>query len=120
MIEPIYTTGLWYLRLCQALFAQRSTTGRLSSEFIRLAEPARSRALRAVIALPEEIGLVSMRELAPRMGELRTSHQLNLLAAEALAAALHLNAEVHLSTPAPLLEASLAEHGCAVRRIDLA
>ncbi len=55
---------------------------------------------------------MSLRSLAPLIGRLRSRHrQLNLLSIEALAAALHLNAQVYLLTPTPPLQDALAAEG---------
>lgn len=112
--EPVYTTGYWYVRLCQAVLTATTTPGRLSGPFLDLPEPARSRAIDTLLALPEEIGLVSLRDLGPSIGRLRSRHQLNILGMEALAAALHLEAHVHLSANSPKLEAALATEGLTV------
>ena len=50
--------------------------------------------MRAVLELPEEIGLLSLRDLGPTIAQLRNDHQLNILGMEALAAASRLNAKV--------------------------
>ncbi len=110
----ICTTGCWYVRLCQAVLRADGRAGRLSAPFRDLPEARRQQALRAVLALPPSIGLVSLRDLAPLMGELRQRHDLNLLGSEALAAAIHLGAPVHLSAPAPRLVAALGHEGRAV------
>jgi hypothetical protein len=81
--------------------------GKLSGPFLDLPEPPRSRAINALLALPEEIGLVSLRDLGPSIGRLRSRHQLNILGLEAVAAALHLDAHVYLSVNSPKLEAAL-------------
>jgi len=65
------------------------------------------------LELPEPIGLVSLRELAPRIGQLRR-HRLNILGTEALAAAVHLRARVVLSAPSARLAQALQQKGCAV------
>ena len=109
--DPIATTGCWYLRLCQAITNAQSRAGVLSSPIAALPEPQRSAALRAVLELPEPITLISLRELAPLVAEVRGRHRLNLLNAEALAAAIRLGARVALSTKAPLLEAALTAEG---------
>ncbi len=75
----------------------------------------RRRALAAVMALPEEIGLLSLRTLAPLIGELRRAYDMNLLGIEALAAARHLGASVFLSARSPRLEAALEREGVEVR-----
>ena len=68
--------------------------------------------MQALLELPDEIGLVSLRTPAPLIGQLRSRHRkLNLLSVEALAAAVHLNADVCLSTPSPPLQEALAIEG---------
>lgn len=110
----IFTTGYWYVRLCQAVLAASARPGRLSGPFVDLPEHSRTRAIDALLALPDPIGLVSLRDLGPRIGRLRSRHQLNILGMEALAAATHLDAHVHLSAPSPKLEAALADEGLNV------
>ena len=106
----VFTTGYWYVRLCQAVLsaAQPAT---LSGPFLDLPEPMRSRAIDALLALPDSIGLVSLRDLGPTIGRLRARHQLNILAMEALGAAIHLDAHVHLSVNSPKLESALEDEG---------
>ncbi len=109
--QPVYTTGCWYVRLCQAALSS-PVSGTLSSSFAELPPKLVPRALHSLLELPEEIGLVSLRILAPLIGRLRSRHrQLNLLSIEALAAALHLNAQVYLLTPSPPLQDALAAEG---------
>lgn len=104
----VYTTGLWYVRLCQAvLTANRPGTGALSGPIAALPPQAQRSAIHALIHLPDEIGILSLRELGPTIAELRSRHQLNLLSIEALAAAKTLTARVLLTTPSPKLEQAL-------------
>lgn len=110
----IFTTGYWYVRLCQAVLTATAQPGKLSGPFRALPEPARSRALDTLLALPEEIGLVSLRDLGPSIGRLRARHQLNILGMEALAAAIHLGSHVQLSARSPNLEAALVAEGLTV------
>jgi hypothetical protein len=110
----IHTTGHWYVRLCQAVIGAEDRTGVLSKPFASLATDAREHALNVLIELPEEIGLVSLRELAPIIGQLRRRHDLNILAMEALAAAVYLKAEVFLSAESPKLVAALEQEGRSV------
>ncbi len=110
----IFTTGYWYVRLCQAVLTATAQPGKLSGPFLDLPEPARSRAIDSLLALPEAIGLVSLRDLGPTIGRLRSRHQLNILGMEALAAAVHLDARVLLSVNSPKLEAALAAEGLTV------
>ena len=105
--EPVWTTGYWYVRLCRAVVGSTGAAGVLSASFAALPEALRVRALRALLELPAEIGLESLRNLAPLIGQLSRRHRLNALGIEVLAAAVHLEADVYLSAPAPRLEAAL-------------
>ena len=107
----VYTTGLWYTRLCQAVLTANPVGGQLSGPIAALPEPARIAAIRALMSLPDNIGLLSLRTLGPVIAQLRRKHQLNLLSIEALAAAKHLNAQVVLTTHSPRLEEALEAEG---------
>ena len=107
----LYTTGYWYVRLCQAVLGAAERTGVLSAPFAELPAELRERALEALIELPPQIGLASLRDLAPRIGILRQQHDLNILGMEALAAADQLGATVMLSAASPRLQASLTAEG---------
>ena len=102
-----FTTGYWYVRLCQAVLASSTNTGVLSAPFATLPAPTRDRAIQALLELPDGIGLVSLRELAPIIGQLRIRHDLNILGMEVLAAAVLLEADVYLSAPSPRLQEAL-------------
>lgn len=110
----VFTTGYFYVRLCQAVLSS-SARGVLSTPFDQLPTATRERALAALLQLPDEIGLVSLRELAPLIGQLRARHDLNILGMEVLAAAMHLDADVYLSAPSPRLEESLERESCRVQ-----
>jgi hypothetical protein len=103
----VFTTGCWYVRLCQAVLSSDSSTGILSAPFNSLPTPTRDRAIGALMELPDDVGLVSLRELAPIIGQLRNRHDLNILGMEVLAAAVHLKADVYLSAPSPRLQEAL-------------
>jgi hypothetical protein len=113
--KELYTTGYWYVRLCQAVLGAQERTGVLSRPFVALPDGMRERALAAVLELPADIGLLSLRELGPTIAQLRQDHQLNILSIEALAAAASLQANVHLSAPSPQLETALRSAGIKVR-----
>jgi hypothetical protein len=104
----VFTTGYWYVRLCQAVLTSSGGRGVLPAPFANLPDPIRERAIQALLELPAEIGLVSLRELGPVIGHLRNRHDLNILGMEALAAAVHLQADVYLSAPSPRLEQALS------------
>jgi hypothetical protein len=112
----VFTTGYWYVRLCQAVLSASNRTGVLSAPFAALPAPARARATRRLLELPESIGLVSLRDLAPLIGELRQRHDLNILGMEALAASVHLEADVYLSAPSPRLQLAVNAEG---RHVEL-
>ena len=113
--KELYTTGYWYVRLCQAVLGAQARTGVLSRPFVDLPDGMRERALAAVLELPADIGLLSLRELGPTIAQLRQQHQLNILSIEALAAATTLQANVHLSAPSPQLEQALRAAGLKVK-----
>ncbi len=114
----VWTTGLWYHRLCRALVApvvEGQMSGRLND-----VEPVLARAaVGALLNLPDDVGLVSLRSLAwPMASLLADGVRLNLLSLEALAAAEHLNDVEICLAPAdlndPLLAAS-ERRGVSVR-----
>ena len=107
----VWTTGYWYVRLCRAVLGSTGPAGVLSASFGSLPEAVHTQALHALLELPDRIGLASLRTLGPLIGHLSRRHQLNALGIEALAAAIHLNADVYLSAPAPRLEDALRAEG---------
>ena len=113
--KELYTTGYWYVRLCQAVLGANERTGVLSRPFAELAPGLRDKAVRAILDLPDSIGLLSLRELGPTIAQLRQHHQLNILGIEALAAASHLGAQVFLSAPSPMLEVALRSENVKVK-----
>ena len=108
---PIFTTGYWYVRLSQAALGASDRTGVLDGPFAVLPPAARERALHGLLELPDSIGLLSLRDLGPVIGQLRQRHDLNILGMEALAAATRLDADVFLSASSPRLEAALRAEG---------
>jgi hypothetical protein len=66
------------------------------------------------LQLPKSIGLLSLRELGPSIGDLRSNHRLNLLNIEALAAAVRFQSRVMLSARSPQLEAALEAEGLEI------
>ncbi len=75
--------------------------------------------MHCLLELPDSIGLLSLRELAPLIGQQRQRHDLNILGMEALAAAIQLSADVYLSTGSPRLEAALQAEGRNARSHDI-
>ena len=113
--KELYTTGYWYVRLCQAVLGAQERAGVRSRPFVDLPDGMRERALAAVLELPAEIGLLSLRELGPTIAQLRQHHPLNILSIEALSAATSLQATVYLSAPSPQLEQALRAAGLKVK-----
>jgi hypothetical protein len=97
-----FTTGAWYWRLARVL--ARPGRGALSRALASSSEDERRRVGHASDHLPAGIGLLSMRRLDPVMAAL--PGQLNLLTAEAVAAAVVLAARIAVSTASPLLAAA--------------
>lgn len=93
----VFTTGLWYHRLCRAI-ATHALTGAISRS-LGWADPVVAKsAIRAVTALPDTIGLLSLRQLAWPMARLLDEGvRLNLMSLEALAAAETQGAELCLA-----------------------
>lgn len=94
----MFTTGYWYLRLCQAVV--RGAGGSLSRPLLSLPPARRERVLRAVLDLPERVEILTWKVVAPMMANQLAGpgHGLNLLSREALAAASLLNAGVIMAT----------------------
>ena len=116
--RSLATTGCWYVRLCQAVLSAVGRAGVLSGPFEHLPEARRRQAIDALIELPADVGLVSLRQLGPAIGRLRDRHSLNLLAGEAVAAANYLDADVFLSAPSPNLERALVAEGHTWTRLS--
>lgn len=82
----LLTTGLWYYRLCSALGTPRMA-GSLSGPIASLPVDLRWRVVQRVAALPGAIRLLSLRDVAWSAAGYAARYGLNLLAAEAVAAA---------------------------------
>lgn len=115
----VFTTGLWYHRLCRAI-ATRSVAGALSRSLGHVDPEVATAAIGAVVALPERIGLLSLRDLAWPMARLLDAGiRLNLMSLEALAAAEDLGAELCIAAVDnnPQLLAAAAARGTPARLI---
>lgn len=117
----VFTTGYWYVRLCMAV--SRRAGGTLSGPFATLRPELRSAAVAAVLELPDEIGLLSLRQLAPLIGEMAIRHEpMNVLTREALAAAVQLSATVIIAAgnENPTLIAALEREHLPARVVAVA
>lgn len=89
----LITTGSWYYRLCSAVH-EPVLQGSLSGPIAELPPDLRAGVLEKVMTLPTSIQQTSMRDLAWSASGLGLRHGLNLLAAEALAAAVEARAVI--------------------------
>ena len=116
----VFTTGLWYHRLCRAL-SSGAVAAALSRSLGR-ADPAVAKAaIRAATVLPDTVGLLSLRDLAWPMAQLiHGGVRLNLMSLEALAAAEHIGAELCLATSDenPQLLAAAGARATPARLVD--
>jgi hypothetical protein len=111
----VFTTGSWYWRLTRAL--AQPGRGALSRVLAASPEDEQRRVHNALDHLPAEIGLLSLRRLVPVMAAL--PGQLNLLTAEAVAAAVVLGARIAVSTASPLLASAASSVGVGIEIVDL-
>jgi hypothetical protein len=113
------TTGLWYHRLCRAV-ADGAVIGSMSRRLGAVDDSVAAAVLHAVVDLLDSIELLSLRTLGWPMAELvHAGARLNLLSLEALAASLHLSADICLAAVddnAPL-RAAARSFGVSVRTI---
>ena len=91
--DQVATTNLWYARLCKS--AARAGSGALLQGW---AVEERRALVAGLVALPDDVVVVPMRELAWRMGELSNDHRgLSTLGAEAVAAAIQTRGRILVS-----------------------
>ena len=117
----IFTTGLWYHRLCRAV-SGRAVTGAMSKRLGRADPRLAAAAVRAITTLPETVGLISLRDLSWPMAQLlEEGVRLNLLSLEALAAAERRRCELCLAAADenPQLLAAAAARGVPARLVGL-
>jgi hypothetical protein len=100
--RELFTTGSWYWRLSRALH-DPETAGALSRGMNSLTVDQQARVTDSVQRLPPQVGLLSLRELVPVMAALQVERRLNLLTAEAVAAAIVLDASIVVTTQSALL-----------------
>lgn len=110
------TTGLWLFRL-SASFADPTVSGKLSAPVAGLPEDLRARFRADLVALPADITVLSLRDLAWPMAVLQVRHRaagrpLSAAMVEALAAAHHLHAGIAVS------RADVGPHLRAAARAD--
>ncbi|MEJ7764827.1 MAG: hypothetical protein WKF86_04980 [Acidimicrobiales bacterium] len=112
----VFTTGSWYYRLAKAV-AQPKVAGALSTAMAALPPIGQERARAGLHSLPPIIGMIDLRTLVPTMAALNVDRPLNLLAAEATAAAVLLDAGLVVTTNVPLIEGAAVQLGLTYRVI---
>jgi hypothetical protein len=93
------TTCGWWWRLTSAFAGSRrgALTGRLQDLDERIVRMV----LQTVRSLPDHFEIVDLRLLIPAMGALAEDHRVDLLAAEAVAAAAYLDTSIEVETDVP-------------------
>lgn len=106
------TTNLYYLRLCRSVVA--STAGALTGSW---PDEARRELGRALVRLPDEIRVVSIRAIGFELVELANEYGLSSLGAEAIASARFLDAPlyVHEADAGPRIRAAARALGITYR-----
>ncbi len=99
--DGVATTGLWLFRLCSSL-ADPTVAGKLSAPVSGLQADAIARFLAQLTALPEDIEVLSLRQLSWSMATLQQRHReagrpMSVAMIEALASAHHLDAGIAVS-----------------------
>jgi hypothetical protein len=108
-----FTTGTWYWRLARALAGPGG--GSLSRPVDALSDAESIRVRLALETLPPSIGLITLRRLVPVMAAL--PGELNLLTAEAVAAAVVLDAPIAVTSDSDLLDRTAAQVGVDVEKV---
>jgi hypothetical protein len=107
------TTCSWWWRLTSAFAGNRG--GALTRRLERL-DPAISSALRrALRSLPDHLEIVELRRLIPAMGALAETLELDLVSAEAIAAAAYLGTGIEVQVDSPPLRAAARSSGVEYR-----
>jgi hypothetical protein len=99
--QGVATTGLWLFRLCSSL-ANPFVSGKLSSPVAALPTDVQTRFRAQLTALPDDIEVLSMRDISWPMAELQNRHRevgraMSAAMVEALAAAHQLGAGIVVS-----------------------
>ena len=111
----VFTTGCWYWQAARGV--SRPGRGMFSGYLATLNEDERFRVRSSTEHLPDGIGVLSLRRLVPVMAAL--PGQLNLLTAEAIAAAVVLDATVAVTTESDLLSSAAEAAGVPVSVVEL-
>ncbi|HKY16890.1 MAG TPA: hypothetical protein VJM33_18330 [Microthrixaceae bacterium] len=117
LATSLATTGLWLFRL-QSAFADPAVVGKLTGPVSRLPATAQESFVRQLTALPADIEVLSLRDLAWSMARLQHAHRssgrpLSTAMVEALAAARALGAAIAVAANdvGPNLQAAARHDG---------
>ncbi|MGH9277788.1 MAG: hypothetical protein ACRD12_06725 [Acidimicrobiales bacterium] len=110
----MYTTGCWYYRGARAVLAS-GLAGSLSSRLESLGEDARDATLASIRRLPDDVGMLGFRIVAPVMATRAVRRPLNMLNAEALADGLVAATELRVAVGSDLLRDSAHDLGVGYR-----
>jgi hypothetical protein len=113
LTTSVATTCSWWWRLSAAVAGTRG--GVLSRYFGGVGSGAPSALQRTIARLPEMILMLDLRELIPAMALLSAEYELNLLAAEAVAAAEVLGADLVLRQETPRIREAAAARSILYR-----
>jgi hypothetical protein len=113
------TTELYYHRLCSSL-ARPEVAGRLSLPVTELDDETQQQFRQQLVALPDDIMTVPIRDLAWRMATLKERYRISTLVAEALASAEYLRATiaVDVADVGPHMHAAALELGLRFAVLD--
>jgi hypothetical protein len=112
--RPLATTTTWWWRATSAMHGGRG--GALSAE---VADAELDAVAHVLEDLDQVLTVLDIRSLMPLMGHVAGHHAVNLLAAEAVAAALTLDCGITLATAAPPLLAAANGYGVEVVQLAL-
>jgi hypothetical protein len=101
----VFTTGSWYWRLANAVRTTR-LEGALTRAFNELGSPEQGLVRDHLAELPPSVGLLDYRKLVPVMTAIDLPRPLNMLAADAIATAITVNATILVRTDAPLVRSA--------------
>ncbi|MDZ7734224.1 MAG: hypothetical protein U5R31_15140 [Acidimicrobiia bacterium] len=110
----VFATACWFSRLSRAVHDQRYA-GQLTRTLDALEEEQRHQVIELLDELPDQIGLLSWRTVVPVMRVLHVERPLNLLAAEALATSVILDAQIVVTTDTPLIRTGAESLGLEYR-----
>lgn len=89
----VYTTNHFYYRLHRALSSGKGS-GTFSGPLAAMDDETREQIVEATVQLPPAIGILEMKTLVPTMAAVSRDIPANVLALEAISAALHLRAPI--------------------------